>query len=453
MTRREALDGRIAGDVIARNDEEYEGTRQASVWNALKPDRYPDLIARATSVDDVVETVRFARERGLKLAVRGGGHSYVGASVRDGGVLLDLSALRELSVDAAAMTVSCQPAVTGLELSRALGDHGLGFPGGHCPSVALSGYILNGGIGWNPGVWGPATHSVRALELVTANGDVVVASEDENDDLFWAARGAGPSFPAVVTRYELQAHRLPRAITMSVYSYPLVDLAEIGDWVADIVPTLAPELELAIHVSTSRETGEKALTLFGVAWVDSEAEAASVLAPLDGCPALERASARHVGLPASFETLYEAMDAAAPGGFRYAVDTLWSAAPPGEVFPLLGERFAEAPSSRSLIAMVFGSPVAPAAPPPPQIAYAPLSGFLVLAYGIWDDPGADADNAAWVRDTFAAIEAGGVGHFVGESDLTVPGRLERSYTPEAWARVQEIRARRDPDGLFHGPLG
>lgn len=453
MNARELLDRAIEGDVVARGDAGYEAARRASVWNALKPDRYPELIARAASTDDVVEVVRFARSHGLKLAVRCGGHNWVGAPVRDGGVLLDLSGLRELSIDTSTMSASIQPGVIGSDLARALGERGLAFPTGHCPTVPLSGYVLSGGLGWNPGVWGPAAFSVRSLELVTAEGELVVASEDENSDLFWAARGGGPGFFAVVTRFHVQVYPLPRAITTAFYAFPLADLAEIVDWVASIVPTLAPEVELSLLLTTAPATGEKSVVISAIAFADSADEAASALVPLEQCPALERALSRQANLPTTFEALYEVMGAAFPEEHRYAADTLWSAAPPGEVIPRLGEKFADVPSSRSLILALIAPPQPPGASPPPDAAFSMMTSFYVVAYAIWDEAADDAANVAWLRETVGAIEPHGMGHYVGEADLTVPGRMERSYAAPNWERLQQIRAQRDPDGLFHEPLG
>ncbi|MGW4800800.1 FAD-binding oxidoreductase, partial [Nonomuraea sp. NPDC004297] len=220
----------LQGPLVRRGEAGYEALRAAMVWNGLKPERFPDVIVQAASERDVRTAVRFARSAGLRVAVRSGGHNWVGSSVRDGGLLIDLSRLDACAVDTASATASAQPAVRGRELAAALAGHGLAFPFGHCGSVAIGGYLLSGGLGWNPGVWGPACLSVAEIEAVTASGEVVRCGEDENADLFWAARGAGPGFFAIVTRFRLRLSRLPVAITTSAYAFPLPDVADVTSW-------------------------------------------------------------------------------------------------------------------------------------------------------------------------------------------------------------------------------
>ncbi|MCA1843502.1 MAG: FAD-dependent oxidoreductase, partial [Actinobacteria bacterium] len=187
--------------ILWRGEPGYEAARSAAVWNARKPSRFPDVIAMATSEQDVVEAVSYARGEGLSLAVRAGGHSVCASAVRDGGMLLDLSALTSHSVEPESRTATVQPAVQSRALARALGSHGLAFPVGHCGSVALGGYLLAGGLGWGMRLWGPACRSLERVEVVTADGTLITADDAHNSDLLWAARGAGPGFFGVATRF------------------------------------------------------------------------------------------------------------------------------------------------------------------------------------------------------------------------------------------------------------
>jgi FAD/FMN-containing dehydrogenase len=143
----------VAGSVFQRGQPGYEEARCAAVWNARKPEREPELIVVAQSTADVVSAVRFARAQGLKLAVRSGGHSWFGASIRDSGLLLDLSQLDAIEIDADARSAAVQPAARSRQLATALAPHRLAFPVGHCASVALGGYLLAGGLGCNFGSW------------------------------------------------------------------------------------------------------------------------------------------------------------------------------------------------------------------------------------------------------------------------------------------------------------
>ena len=141
------------------------------LWNALKPARYPDAIVSAASEADVVAAVELARSRGLQVAVRAGGHSWVGSPLRDGTLLIDLSSLRELAIDEAARTAAVQPAVASRSWRRRWLRADSRFEVGHCPTVGISGFLLSGGLGWNSGAWGPACLSLQAIDVVTPDGE------------------------------------------------------------------------------------------------------------------------------------------------------------------------------------------------------------------------------------------------------------------------------------------
>lgn len=187
------------GELFVRGEAGYENARQGAVWNALTPDCYPELILWAANEADCVAAVKLARERGLMLSVRSGGHSGAGNHLRDDTFLLDLSGLREVEVDAESMRASAQPGCPGNELDLELEKHDLFFPVGHCPGVAIGGYLLQGGFGWNDRVHGLACQSAVAIDLITPQGELITVSEENEPDLFWAARGSGPGFFSVVT--------------------------------------------------------------------------------------------------------------------------------------------------------------------------------------------------------------------------------------------------------------
>jgi FAD/FMN-containing dehydrogenase len=164
------LQKNVQGRVVPRGGVEYESSRRTVTWNALKPERYPDAIVRVESEADVREAIRFARRHDLKVAIRGGGHNWHNPALRQGGVLLDLSGLKELRVDAEQRKAVVQPGIRGSALMASLAPQGLAFPITRCPGVPLSGFLLNGGIGFNQRVWGPACASIEALDIVNARG-------------------------------------------------------------------------------------------------------------------------------------------------------------------------------------------------------------------------------------------------------------------------------------------
>src|SRR5215216_4782995 len=218
-------------DIVWRNDTGYEQARRSAVSNGRKPDRFPDVIVRARTDDDVVAAIKLAKKYGLKIGIRSGGHSWAASFLRDGGMLLDLSQMKGFSVDVSARTATVQPALKGADLNRALLRDRLFFPSGHCMGVSLGGFLLQGGFGWNSRLWGPACCSILGMDIVTADGELVQASESQNADLFWAARGSGPGFFGVVTRFHLSLQTRPQTIMKSDYVYPIEVLEDVLFWI------------------------------------------------------------------------------------------------------------------------------------------------------------------------------------------------------------------------------
>ena len=437
---------RVRGRVVRRGQPDYETTRQGLLWNRLVPERFPDLIVDAMSVEDVASAVKYAGATGMKVSVRSGGHSWCGAPLREGGMLIDVSLLRDISLDQASQTASVGPGLTGGELTRALGGAGMAFPVGHCPTVGLGGYLLSGGLGWNSNVWGYGTYSVRAVDVVTAEGRLVRADQSNNSDLFWAARGAGPGFPGVVTGFQLQAQPLPVSAT-STYTYPIAAHREIGEWLETIRDEMAREVELTVLLTASQD-GDKTLVLLGTAFCGSMDEAAALLAPLEGCPAIGSALARQTVEPTPFEVLHAIIDSLSPEGHRYAADTVWSNAPASDVLDALS-RAPALPSPTSLVVAVMHAP-RPELERRVDAAFSMSGAFWVTCYEFWDDEKDDDNHINWVRgviDTFAPLA---VGHYVGEVDLLrTHDAARRSFSEPNWQRLSKVRDVVDPGGVFH----
>jgi FAD/FMN-containing dehydrogenase len=453
-----ALQSRIEGKVTTAADAGYENLRRELVWNQLTPARYPQLVVQVATEQDIVEAVRFARVNKMKIAVRGGGHSWVGFALRDDSLLIDLGRLTQVSIDRAARTATIQPAVTGRNLNHQLAAQGLAFPVGHCPTVSLSGFLLNGGLGWNFNGWQPACFSIAAANVVTADGNLVVANEQQNTDLLWAIRGAGPGFFGIVTQYVLQLYPAPGAIMTSNYYYPLQHATEVGAWAASLARRLPKEVELTIFFAPAPPTlAERCRSSNGfvcivsaTAFVDTKSEAAAALGPLESCPAAHACLEKELNLPTPIDTLLDMGGMLWPERHRYVADTLWSNSPPAPVLGALREHFLRAPSAKSLAVFVFSTGAEGRAAPLPDAAFSMTASALLLCYAIWERPEDDAANTAWHRKTIAALDPFAVGHYVGESDIVAdPARAQRSFTKENWQRLQLLRQKFDPDGLFH----
>jgi FAD/FMN-containing dehydrogenase len=452
----DVMTGAIEGPVAWRGDEHYEATRRRMVWNALKPDRYPEAIVSAASDADVVAAIELARSRGLQVAVRAGGHSWIGSPLRDGALLIDLSSLREVAIDEAARSAAVRPAVTSTELAQALEARGLAFPVGHCPSVGISGFLLSGGLGWNTGAWGPACLSLQAIDVVTPEGELLRADADQNAELLWAARGAGPGFPGVVTRFHIALQPLPQAITTSTYVYGLSELDAVAEWASGITNSLPPTVELTLLVApASRDVDAgpegRVLIVTATAFEDSKEEAAAALSALERSPVVDRALVRKVHEPSPFEVLFRDFGGLWREGRRCASDNVWANADFTDILPRLRAHLAEAPSPESLAFAVVGPEQAEDAPAPglPDMAFSMVGRSFVACYAMWENEADDAANQRWLPSVMAGLEPLAIGHYVAETDLTAAGsRPERCFATRNWERLRTLRRDVDPLGVF-----
>lgn len=454
----EALQSRIEGKVTTSTDARYEHLRRELIWNQLTPTRYPQLVVQVASEHDVVEAVQYARAQNLKIAVRGGGHSWIGFSLCDGSLLIDLGGLTQVAIDHHRRTATIQPAVTGQALNHQLAAHGLAFPVGHCPKVPLSGFLLNGGLGWNSNKWGPACFSIEAAHVVTADGCLVVANEEQSADLLWAIRGAGPGFFGVVTQYLLKLYPMPRSILTSKYYYPLQSFDEVGAWAGSMARQLPREVELTMFCAQAppafadrcRSSNGFVCILSATAFLDTRSEAAATLGLLENCPVLSQCLGKEILQPTSLDVLLQMGELLWPERHRCLADTIWSNSPPAQLLSAVRENFRQAPSRESLAVCVFSTGAEDNDAVLPDAAFSMTAKILLLCYAIWERPDDDDLNAVWHRETIAALDTFAVGHYVGESDIvTEPARIERSFATGSWQRLQSLRRKYDPDGLFH----
>ncbi len=212
----ESLNGDFQGHVLRPADADYEEARQ--VWNAMI-DRKPAVIARCTAADDVARAVRFAREHGMLVAVRGGGHNIAGSGVCDGGLVIDLSLMKEVRVDAENRRAFVEPGCTLAEMDAATQAHGLATPLGINSTTGVVGLTLGGGFGWLSRKYGMTVDNLISADVVTADGRQLHASESKNADLFWALRGGGGNF-GIVTRFEYQLHPVGPGVLSGLLVFP-----------------------------------------------------------------------------------------------------------------------------------------------------------------------------------------------------------------------------------------
>ena len=444
--------GRLAGRLLHRGEPGYEQARVGRIFNARRPDRFPAAVLLAADEDDVIAGVRLAAERGWRVCVRSGGHSWAAWSLRDDALLIDLGGMRDLAYDPATGIVAARPAVQGgLELAPFLAERDRAFPAGHCATVGLGGFLLQGGQGWDSRARGWACQSVTGVDVVTADGTLVRADAGQNPDLLWAARGAGPGFPGVITRFFLRTYQAPRAMWHDTWTFRLDDAVELLTWLHDVLPGLDRRVEpvvaatrlpdVPLHDGTARPDGT-VLLLHSTVMADSDAEALGLLAALQDGPLAGRELGHVQGRTSVLEE-NAAQTAQNPEGHRYAVDCTWTDAPAGVLAPMLHALWSELDTEHSFSIWYGWAPRESR----PDMAFSVEANVYVATYAIYTDPADDARYAGWVHRRTAALAAAcGAGVYLGDTDFT--RRQDRFMSRDAYRRLAAIRAERDPDGRF-----
>lgn len=442
-------------DIVWRSDSRYAALLAGLCWNERLPDRFPDGICRARSVPEVAGAVTFARRRGLRVSARSGGHNYGSLAVRAGGLLLDVSGLDGIVVDPSGDGASVGPGATGQRLVAALGEVGRTFPAGHCPGVGLGGYLLGGGAGWNYGSLGAACASVRGIQLVDADGEVVEAGAGHHEDLLWAARGGGAAFPGIVTRFDLQTYPRPRYIACAEWGFALHLIDEVAQWSAAAAESMPAAVELYFYACPGRPAAlpdagaGPTILVRAIAFAEDERQARAMTAPLAGMPVARLATIVHDLQPATMAQLFSSSAAMHPDHRRNAMDQLWLAGWPPGGLAAVAAHIARAPSPESS-ALFFPTPHRPDHPAAgDDLAFSVADSVYVLLSAAWRDPADDAANVTWFEELVAMLEPSATGFYANETNLfESPGRASRCFSAERWTRLQEIKHRHDPDNVF-----
>jgi FAD/FMN-containing dehydrogenase len=433
-----------------RGDDRYEAARRATVWNGRIPPRFPDVIVQAEDTDDVVAAVRYAQTHRLQVGVCSGGRSWSANHLRDGGLLLDVGRLDQCTIDAERMVAVVGPGKDGSVLAAELDAQGLFFPAGHCTGVALGGYLLQGGYGWNSRALGPACESVLAVDVVTAEGELIHCDAEHYPDLYWAARGAGPGFCGVVTAFHLKLYERPPVISASIYVYPIQLTDEVFTWAREIGADVDRRVEMQVVATPALPAiglDQPGIVVLSPVFAESDAEATEALALLDTCPVLEQAIVRVPFAPMSLAAWYETVNAATPAGYRYATDNMWTSASGEQLLPGIRHMIETMPPFPSQLVLVNWGP----SPVRQDMAFSLEDNVFLALYAGWKDADDDEKYADWARSNMAAMEHLASGAQLADENLG--GRPARFATDEAMARLDKVRAEYDPHGRFHAWMG
>ncbi|MGK0741394.1 FAD-binding oxidoreductase [Leucobacter sp. Z1108] len=440
------------GRLVLPAEADFEEAVLGRVFNGRRPDRRPDAVLLAASEQDVAAGVRLANEQGWTVAVRSGGHAWAAWSVRDGGLLIDLGALNTISYDEATEIVSAGPATKGGDqLSPFLEERGRFFNGGHCPSVGIGGFLLQGGQGWNQRGWGWAAESVVAVDVVTAEGELVRADADQNSDLYWAARGAGPSFPGIVVRFHIRTRPKFGFLGHTVHAYELEDFAEVMTWLYRAHHEISTNVEIvAVCTPTPLPGGEtrRVFLVTGVAFEDDHESARAALAPFNECPVIDRAIFVMDCAESSLAEHRAQQELQNPEHAQYICDNLWvdgENTPEGIAAMVEGIRplFTTNPTEKGFAIWMSNAPMRRELP---DMAFSLQTEAYVASYTVYDDPSDYQRNRDWLNEVMAHAQPVTAGQYLGDSDFT--NRQLKFMADDNYARLQRIIADRDPDGRF-----
>ena len=436
----------LRGTAVRPGDEDYD--RERSIWNGAH-DRRPAVIARAAGVADVIRTVDLARSEGLPLAVRGGGHSIPGFSTVDDGIVLDLSLMKGIRVDPVRRRVTAEAGCTWKDLDAETQQFGLAVTGGLVSSTGIAGFTTGGGIGWLMRKYGLAADNLVGADVVTADGQFVHASADENQELFWGLRGGGGNF-GVVTSFEFQLHQVGPTVLSGLVFYPAEEAEQVMRGYLAAAAAAPDELTTLVNMTTAppvpflpESVHGKPIIGVGGCWtgdLDAGEAATAPFRSLGTVIADVFAANPYAGWQQALDPLY-------PRGVHNYFRSAFLRTADEAAQRVLTESFATLPNGLTEIHLQhLGGAVGRV--PADATAFA-LRDREFIVNIVARTPTAEgfADVVDWARGVTSALgpDAGTYVNFTGEADTAL---VRASYPAETYRRLVELKNEYDPTNLF-----
>ena len=436
----------FVGQVIGPGDPDYDAARKIRAANF---DKFPALVARPADEIDVIRAVKFAREHRLAVAVRSGGHSFAGYSTVEGGLVIDLSGMKAITIDPERRVARVQPGLTWAEYAAAAHEYGLATSSGDVGSVGVGGLIMGGGIGWMVRKHGLTIDHLLSVDVVTADGRLVTASADEHPDLFWAVRGGGGN-AGIATAFELQLHPAGTILGGAVFyaaadgqtvlrEYLRYAHAAPDELSTQAMMMYAPPLPfIPQHLH-----GAPVIALL-VAYNGDLAEGERVLAPLRSLanPLLDL-----IG-PMPYPALFEITKEATIKGRGEELRSTYLHAVDDALLDTVLEHFLQATSPLNLVQWrVLGGAMARV--PADATAFAHRDKpYMVTLIANWLDPRDSRPHLAWLERFWAAVRPFGSGVYVNFLGVEGEARIREAYPPETYRRLAAVKRRYDPTNFF-----
>lgn len=433
----QAFKERLRGRLVCSGDDGYDAARK--VWNG-RIDRHPAFIAFCANDADVLAAVRFSREHELLVAVRGGGHNVAGTAVCDDGLVIDLSLMKSIEVDATHRRARAQGGVLWREFDRATQAFGLAVPGGTDSEVGIAGLTLGGGNGWLMGLYGATCDNLLGANVIMAGGQLVSASANENADLFWALRGGGGNF-GIVTSFSYRLHPVGPTVIGGAILYAYKDALKVLRNFRDFADS-APDA-LTVYACLIYDNGQPVVAI-AACYAGPQERTEAAVAPLRGWGTIVGDQLR--AMP--YLELQSLFDAARPAGRLSAMRSNFMADLPDDAVQILVERFTAAPSvfSAVIVEHCHGAITRVA---PDATAFGLRSNpyhLEILAF--WDNAAESAANLGWMNGFFAAMQPFNVGEvYVNSLDEGEGHRVGEAYGAN-YQRLVALKAKFDPSNFF-----
>ena len=436
------LGSKLEGEVIGPDDAAYDEARQVFFKGV---DRRPAAVVRVAGADDVARVITFARENGLELAVRSGGHHRAGYGTSEGGIVIDLSGMRALDIDTDAKAAWVQTGITAGEYTSAVGERGRATGLGDTGSVGIGGITLGGGIGFLVRKYGLTIDDLLAAEVVTADGEIVQVSEESEPDLFWAIRGGGGNF-GVATRLRLRLHEISEIVggMMILPATPevITGFIEAAEAAPEELSTIANVMVAPpMPFIPEKAHGKPVLMgqLVGVGPID---QAQAVLQPFRALGEPYVDMVRQMRYPEIYEAEGPAPRYAA--GTNFFVDALQ----PANAETILEQLPQSTAMMKAVQVRVLGGALTRT--PNDATAFAHRDrGLFVNIAAMFMDSGEQDTHDAWVAGMADSLGKDGAGGYIGFLGKEDEGTVRAAYPGSTWDRLRELKRRYDPDNLFH----
>lgn len=438
----------LKGRLLFPGDDGYDEAR--TIWNAMI-DRRPAMIVQPNNVDDIVSTVNFARENGLVIAVKGGGHNIAGNAISDGGVQLDLSKMNSVAIDKERRVANVGPGALLADFDREAQAQALATPLGINSTTGVAGLTLGGGFGWLSRKFGTTVDNLLSADIVTADGRKVKASESENADLFWGIRGGGGNF-GIVTNFEFKLHPFGPDVLTGLVVYPFDQAKQVMQKYRDAVKTMPDDLNVWVVLRKApplpflpEDAHFKEAVIFACFYAGDPAEGEKLFEPFRsfGTPYGE-----FIGVQ-PFTAWQQAFDPLLTPGFRNYWKSHNFTELPDDAIDVAIKYVADLPSPHTEI--FFGLVGGQASRVPNDAtAYSQRDALWACnVHGRWETPDEDKKVISWAREFYnasAPYSTGGVYvNFMTEDEKS---RVTSAYKPEIWNRLVELKRKYDPTNLF-----